>query len=304
MDENKEIFTSENEAENTNTDTTAETTENTTFVADEPTESEEMSFAETEPANENGMIVPQPKKKSIIQLPIIIGIVIVAVAAATLFVIKGFFDTSIVGTWIESVDVTGNSASSDEASKVDVYYTFNGDNTLNYRIGSMVWNGTYTVSTDDSGKQTLAMTLNGNETSCNYAVSGNMFSGRTLELSTSTAANKVKLKSGSEVKPELKVDKDFKADKKITGSWTYDDGTVEINQSDALNVDGTYLIKNGTIIIKYYYTDEVEMDVAYSVESNGLKLNDILYTKDDGSAKATTTAVTEAATETATTSAK
>ena len=42
-----------------------------------------------------------------------------------------------------------------------------------------------------------------------------------------------------------------------------DDGTVEINQSDALNVDGTYLIKNGTIIIKYYYTDEVEMDVAF-----------------------------------------
>ena len=200
LDENKEILTSENEAENTNTDTTAETTENTTFVADEPTESEEMSFAETEPANENGVIVPQPKKKSIIQLPIIIGIVIVAVAAATLFVIKGFFDTSIVGTWIESVDVTGNSASSDEASKVDVYYTFNGDNTLNYRIGSMVWNGTYTVSTDDSGNQTLAMTLNGNETSCNYAVSGNMFSGRTLELSTSTAANKVKLKSGSDRK--------------------------------------------------------------------------------------------------------
>ena len=53
----------------------------------------------------------------------------------------------------------------------------------------------------------------------------------------------------------------------------------------------------------YYYTDEVEMDVAYSVESNGLKLNDILYTKDDDSAK-TTAAVTEAATETATTSAK
>ena len=79
MDENKEILTSENEAENTNTDTTAETTENTTFVADEPTESEEMSFAETEPVNENGVTAPQPKKKSIIQLPIIIGIVIVAV---------------------------------------------------------------------------------------------------------------------------------------------------------------------------------------------------------------------------------
>ena len=94
LDENKEILTSENEAENTNTDTTAETTENTTFVADEPTESEEMSFAE-ELVNENAVTAPQPKKKSIIQLPIIIGIVIVAVAAATLFVIKGFFDTSI-----------------------------------------------------------------------------------------------------------------------------------------------------------------------------------------------------------------
>ncbi len=316
LDENKEILASENEAENTNTDTTAETTENTTVATEEPTESEDMSFAETELANENGETVPQPKKKRVLQLPIIIGIVIVVVAAITLFVIKGFFDTSIVGTWVESVDVTGNSSSADEASKIDVYYTFNSDNTLDYRIGSMVWNGTYTVSTDDSGNQTLAMTLNGNETSCNYSVSGNMFSGRTLELTTSTATNKVELKSGSEVKPELKVDKDFKADKKITGSWTYDngyakmtykfndDGTVEINQSDSLNVDGTYLIKDGTIIIKYYYTDEIEMDVAYSVEKDGLKLNDILYTKDDGSAKATTAAVTEAATEAATTSAK
>ena len=120
MDENKEIFTSENEAENTNKDTPADTTENTTFVAEEPTVSVDLAFAETEPANENGVIAPQPKKKSIIQLPIIIGIVIVAVAAAALFVIKGFFDTSIVGTWIESVDVTGNAAASDVASKVDV----------------------------------------------------------------------------------------------------------------------------------------------------------------------------------------
>ena len=50
-----------------------------------------MSFAETELVNENGVIAPQPKKKSIIQLPIIIGIVIVAVAAATLFVIQRIF---------------------------------------------------------------------------------------------------------------------------------------------------------------------------------------------------------------------
>lgn len=63
MDENKEILTSENEAENTNTDTTAETTENTTFVADEPTESEEMSFAETEPANENGVLFRSQRKR-------------------------------------------------------------------------------------------------------------------------------------------------------------------------------------------------------------------------------------------------
>ena len=78
-----------------------------------------------------------------------------------------------------------------------------------------------------------------------------------------------------------------------------DDGTVEINQSDSVKAEGTYLIKNKTIIIKYYYTDEVEMDVAYSVEKDGLKLNDILYTKDDGSAKATTAAATEAATTSA-----
>lgn len=316
LDENKEFLASENEAENTNTDTTAETTENTTEVTEPLGTDETTSFAETELANEDSQPVVQPKKKGILQLPIIIAIVIVAVAALTLLVIKGFFDTSIVGTWVESVDVTGSASSADEASKIDVYYTFNSDNTLDYRIGSMVWNGTYEVSTEDSGNQTLAMTLNGNETSCNYAVSGNMFTGRNLELSTSTSDTKVDLKSGSIVKPDLTVDKDFKADSKVTGSWTYDtgyakmtykfndDGTVEINQSDSLNVDGTYKLENGTIIIKYYYTDEIEMDVAYSVEDDGLKLNDILYTKDDGSAKATTAAVTEAATEEATTSAK
>lgn len=318
LDENKEFLASENEAESTNTDTTSETTENTAELT-EPTENNEDTLLNTEEVSDSVVIkmAPAPKKnKKLIQLPIIIGIVIVAAAAITLFVIKAFFDTSIVGTWIETVPLTSDTSSSDETANFDVYYTFNNDGTLDYTVGTMSWNGTYTVSADDSGNQTLEMVLNGSQTSCNYTVSGNMFTGRTLELSTSSSTTKVDLKSGSVVKPELKVDKDFKANDKVTGTWTYDngyakmtykfndDGTVEINQSDSIKAEGTYLIKNNTIIIKYYYTDEVEMDVAYSVEKDGLKLNDILYTKDDGSAKATTAAATEAATETATTSAK
>ena len=317
MDENKEFLASENEAESTNTDTTSETTENTAELT-EPTENNEDTLLNTEEVSDSVVIkmAPAPKKnKKLLQLPIIIGIVIVAAAAITLFVIKAFFDTSIVGTWIETVPLTSDTSSSDEAANFDVYYTFNNDGTLDYTVGTMSWNGTYTVSTDKSGNQTLERVLNGSQMSCNYAVSGNMFTGKTLELYTSTSDEKAELKSGNVVKPELKVDKDFKANDKVTGTWTYDngyakmtykfndDGTVEINQSDSVKAEGTYLIKNNTIIIKYYYTDEVEMDVAYSVESNGLKLNDILYTKDDDSAK-TTAAVTEAATETATTSAK
>lgn len=313
MDENKEFLAPENESESTNTDTTSETTEKTEEFA---------AFAENNedtPQNIDGMseeavateTTPAPKKKKLLQLPIIISVVIVAAVALTLFVTKAFFDTSIVGTWIQSVPMSSDTSSSDEAANFDIYYTFYNDGTLDFTVGTMTWNGTYTVSTDKSGNQTLERVLNGSQMSCNYAVSGNMFTGKTLELYTSTSDEKAELKSGNVVKPELKVDKDFKADDKVTGTWTYDngytkmtykfndDGTVEINQSDSVKAEGTYLIKNKTIIIKYYYTDEVEMDVAYSVEKDGLKLNDILYTKDDGSAKATTAAATEAATTSA-----
>ena len=163
MDENKEFLAPENESESTNTDTTSENTENTEEFA---------AFAENNedtPQNIDGMseeavateTTPAPKKKKLLQLPIIISVVIVAAVALTLFVTKAFFDTSIVGTWIQSVPMSSDTSSSDEAANFDIYYTFYNDGTLDFTVGTMTWNGTYTVSTDKSGNQTLERVLNG-----------------------------------------------------------------------------------------------------------------------------------------------
>ncbi len=290
MDENKDILTSEIEVENnenSDTDTVTEILEQDNFEV----ENLDSDFTETDDAETN-LSDNSKKKNRVIQLPIIIAFVLVAVSAVCLFVFKGFFDKSVVGTWAETA--VSSEATGDEAQKIEQYYTFESDGKMSLQTGTMTWVGEYTVTTSEEGKSQLNITMNQSQNIFDFDVSGNIFTGRTLTLTNTYNDYSVKLGATSVKTPELKVDKDFKANDKLCGTWTYDqglskmsytfnnDGTVLVNQADMLFVEGVYTYTDKLIEIKYYYDSEETMDISYTVEDNALNLNDIKFEKDNG----------------------
>lgn len=318
MDENKDMLTPETEEKGTDTDTVNEYTEHETPAYNAEGTEDDADIANTEAVLQDTE-AKKPKKKRMLQVPIIISLVIVIVAALALFIVKGFFATSIVGTWVQEVSVNSDSSSSDEADKVNVYYTYNSDGTMTEKVGSIEWSGTYTVSTDDNNNRVVIINLSQSQSSFNYDVSGNMFTGRTLVFTTQTSSdsgtdssadNKLEFKSGTVTEPKMTPDKNFKANSKLTGKWSYnngyntltydfgDDGYVTVDVAGLQTVKGTYTYTDNVITIKYCNPTEVEMNLSYSVEKDGLKINDILYTKDTGETATTQAATEAAATET------
>lgn len=304
MDENKEILASEQDVEEV-TESVTELLEKNDETSAETTE--ELSDETTDDTEETDTLEIQntPKKKRLLQTPIIIAVVIVAVAAIALIVFKCFFDTSVVGSWAEIIET--NESTSDEAAAAEQYYIFEGDGKMLLKTGTMTWVGSYEPSVTKDGEKQLTIMINGSPSIFGYEVKGNIFTGRTLTLSTDYGQS-VDLSSTSVKTPELKIDKDFKPNDKLIGTWTYDsgisqmsytfnkDGTVKVNQADMLYVDGTYTYTDNLIQVTYYISSEVTMDLSYAVEEDGIKINDILFKKADSENKTaeTTVAATEA----------
>lgn len=290
MDENKETLAPETEAENTaNSDTDTVTEENTTENIDFSAFEEELAETadepeQTEQADESIENVTPAKKKSLIQLPIIISVIIVAVVALGFLVFKCFFDTSIVGTW--SIEST---ASADEAGEPDysykTYYTFESNGTAKVNVGTIEYVGTYTLSTDDDGTRSVAINLTSSDT-YSYEVTGNIFTGRTLVFTDTYYGYSYTLNGDSLDLPKLSADDSFTPNDSVTGDWNYydgyydytysfnDDGTVLINQLDMIYVKGTYTYTDDTITVTYYGSEETTMDIAYTViDSDEIILN-------------------------------
>lgn len=307
MDENKEILTSEQDAENTtNSDADTVSEELTTEITDEIKESADENADVSVESEETPADVQPKKKKRLIQVPVIIAIVIVAVAVLTLLVYKGFFDKSIVGTWSTPLETqadtaTPDEASADEASKPKQYYIFESNGKLSVKVGTIAYVYDYVTSVSEEGETLLTVSFNGSQSEFTYAVEGNMFTGKNLTLK-SAYGSEIKLSSDSFKEPELKPAEDFKPNDKITGEWSYDsgfsqmsytfndDGTVQINQMDMIIVDGVYSYTDNNIEITYYTDTESHMDLAYVTGDNSLVLNDIPYEKVTGEAKETTQA--------------
>lgn len=289
MEENKE-FTAESkdlagETEETNSvDEIAAPieTENTeSMTNDEEFNSEELS----QPEN------TKDKKKFPLQVPIIIAAAIVVCVALAFLVLKCFFDTSIVGTWTFEDTATSDEAS--ETSQDDrTYYIFDKDGTVSLACGSIQYMGTYSVTTDDEGAKSVEMYIPTAylQATFDYSVSGNIFTGRKLELSYEDTES-YKFTEVKRVMPELKAADDFKADDALVGDWNYYDGyydysytfnsngTVHINQNDLLIIDGTYKISDNVVTITFYGGDEYTQDMEYSVDGDELIMQGIQYFK-------------------------
>lgn len=227
------------------------------------------------------------KKNKKIQTPIIIAacIFIVAILAGAAYFF--FFNNSIVGTWVEAPTATGDEAATQNNSDIR-YFTFNNDGTASISLGSLELRGTWSYANDDSS--TTDQQSNKVSISISYIVvgtfdvdiEGNAITGRTLTLTSN--GNSVKFNSANKVVPEIKVDKKFKPNKKITGKWndakdnlTYtfnEDGTCELDQMGQLIVKGTYTIdtKKNNIVISYVDQSKKTMDCNYVTGNDSNKI--------------------------------
>lgn len=300
MDENKDLLSAE--AENTNDGANSALEADTGKAGEESTFASELAELGDEDFAQEYAESTKAKKKFPLQASIIIAGVLVACVILTFLVFKCFFDTSIVGAWTMKVDeatadqasetTTEPSSGEEDEEKEDYlsYYVFDSDGSCNFCIGSITYKGTYKIETDDKGNRTVNMSILGVNLSAtfNYKVSGNIFTGRTLEL-TYGDSDDIKpyiLESAKVVTPEIKPDKDFKGDDKIVGEWNYyngydnmytfnSDGTVNVNQGDVIIIDGTYTVKDNKIIVKFYAEDERTTELMYSVDGDMLTINGV-----------------------------
>lgn len=303
MDENKDFLTSETEGENNiNSDVDTTTNESTQesfsgAFSDEIAETQTDSTPEVAPVDYSvSAPVAVKKKKSFIQLPIIISLAILILVALGFLVFKIFFNTSVVGTWTVKDSATADeatTATSDEAAKN--YYTFEDDYTASIHLGTMKMVGTYSIEEKD-GTRTIDISIpSALEGSFEYKVSGNEIGGRTLTLTDTSYGQSIDLESTKLVIPEMKPDADFKPSEKLTGKWTYDDGyykmsyelredgTSTVSQSDILFADGVYNYTDTKITIKYYTNQEVTMELNYELKDDSIIIDGIQFVKDTGS---------------------
>lgn len=304
MEENKNLVNSEPEAENTSTDADTFAEENDTeqtivenkidfsVFDDEPETTEEQTGeTDVEPIENDEEAEPE-KKKRFIQTPIIISVVIVALVALGFLVFKCFFDTSIVGTWTIETDEAASTADEADDGTGKTYYIFDNDGTATVAFGTIKHVGTYSVTSNEDGTQTVNMEIPTASLSASfdYSVTGNIFSGRTM-IFTDSYENEYKFVSDNLKIPELKPADDFTPNDKLTDEWHYYDefygidityifnenGTVSFNQNDMAYINGIYAYTDDTITITYFTSEEVTAEMSYELYGDRIMIDGLPY---------------------------
>ena len=264
MDENKDFSLSEQENENIENTQTDTITEETSFFKH------------------------LLKKLSIIQAPIKISFLAVFVVFLSFTIYKCFFNTSICGVWTFDVATSDEAKStSDEAEFIPNYLIFDDNDVVTRTQGTMTLKGTYSVyESEDGPKMSFELPYLGT-TEFNYNITGNIFTGRTLNFSVPNSENSIELISTNYKKATPKPYKNFKPNKKIIGKWKddkefnegfeynyiyefKDDGTAIITQNNQLIIEGVYTSDKNTIKVSYLATENTVMDLTYEFTDDGI----------------------------------
>ena len=286
MDENKELLTnkSEEEANDKGYDlktfeenTEEEISENNNESTENNEETIENSFSEIENSSSESVA----KKQPILQKTILVSIAILLAFLASFLVVKCFFNTSIVGTWLLDSEGTATSdeATLGEKEKYNVYYTFNSDGEVITTSGTAKSYATYTLQQNEEGTSTVTAGLFGGLT-VDYRIEGNAITGRKLIISYN-GEDVFTFKSAHLTETKIEPPKDFKVDEKLLGKW-YDgsgvseehyynvyefmsDGTCLIDSAQydyytgtitPIKINATYVIADDQITVTYKMVDE------------------------------------------------
>ena len=301
------------------TETAEETVEVTAEEAAEATEEAVEEAAET--VDETVGEAAEPAKKSkLLQRTIIISAAIVICAVLVAIVCRLFFFNGIVNTnllggaketcWHYSTPVsTGYTATTDEAQTADYYFIFEPDGTLKIEIGSFEYDGVYTTQylTDETapdkdsvGKPVVSIeNTNSIDGMYFYEVSGNVFTGKTMKL-TSTMSDKVVFNFDDKAytSPKIEREGEFSKDEKVVGSWTnkneYASQTLKFNADGSYSIstktstskqveNGLYNCKDGSITLSSYYIATQSQSFKYTVTDDQLTIiQQMMSLGDDG----------------------
>ncbi len=318
MEENKENLSLNNENQGTNSDT--DTKDNQSSIENsgydlknfeesfEPTEdllqsNRNEALTESEFQRTDEKITGKPKKKKMINTTIIISAVIVFIFAITLFIVKGFFDTSIIGDWYFEDTIQYTASSSDDevtTIKLNRGFEFTNDGIVKLREGTFTTIGSYSIQQSESGSNTITLYVpmaDGYPIQGTFAydVSGNIFTGRTFVISSasdSEESSQLELKSGKIEMPTLERTEEFQPNEDLVGKWTYsdgyhtltfefkEDGSASSNQDDTYLYDYLYSCSTDTITRIYYTSEQIEDELTYSISGDTLTLNGIPFTKE------------------------
>ena len=287
-------------------ETVQEAAEETGEAVSDAADTAEQAVAEAEEAVP---AVPE-KKKPMLQKPIIIACVIVVAALLGVLIFNLFFNTKIEGTWhyARQVPMMADNATSDEPemTTVDYYFSFTGDK-VSATIGNVTSHGTYALSKNAEGKSMLTMDLVDTLTSYNFlpygeyqvSFSGNAFTGRKMVLTTDQNGEAtIEMESAGFKAPKVEREGEFKPNDAIIGTWvfqqegfdlkydfekdgtaTYEEKVSQMNpytgtmMNTDYTIDGIYEVTDDVITLKFIYTKESSMDIAYSMEGDTLYVN-------------------------------
>ena len=247
--------------------------------AEEAAEAAEKAVEETaDDAVENAEATDEKpaKKKSPLQVPVIISLCIVVAALIGYFVFTGFFLKEPEGvTWSEEID------------GATYYYEFKNDGTFNAYVGSVEIHSTYQKEkADDANTITVGSTV-GNFYSgapATYEITGSRLLGNQTLSCKYNEEYQFTVNQSSKKDVDLELPEDFTPDEELLGSWlfkymNYDiykvtfekDGTMALEFiQDGIKYNGTYTLEEGTINFTYYVAESFATPLEYSIEGDTL----------------------------------
>ncbi|WP_407383255.1 DUF5640 domain-containing protein [Ruminococcus sp.] len=317
MDENK-IPEVTAELEKTASDiqeTVAENTENAEAIGDTLTEAPDeqpeqeqeaesvdgvasadtgIENADTEAVQENGEEEPVKKKKSALQMPVIISLCIVVAALLGYFIFTGFFLKEPEGvTWSNEID------------GATYYYEFKNDGTFDAYVGSVEIHTTYQKSkTAEGNTLTVGATIGDfySGAPATYEITGSRLLGNQTLTCKYNEEYQFTVKQSAKKDVDLELPKDFTPDENLLGTWlfkymNYDiykatfnkDGSMTLEfVQDGIKYNGTYTLSDGKINFTYYVAENFSTPLEYSVDGDTLNFMGYTFVR-EGSAAAEAT---------------
>lgn len=285
-----------------------------TVLADEDTENPTASdeLAETaDAAEETAEIKPEgeetevKKKKSFLQLPVIIACAIVLLAIIGFLAYMAFFLKEPENvTWSNTVD------------EVTYYYEFSSDGTFKGYLGSIEIAGSYQKTAGEEGQTITVDKTFGSfyqNMPATYSISGSRLFGNQEMTCTYSEDYQFTLKQGKREKKQLDLPEDFTADENLVGTWifrymNYDIYKVTFNNDgsmvlefvqDGVKYNGVYTLEDSKINFTYYANDSTVVPIDYSVDGDILTFMGYAFVREGSDATPDQQVITQQAEETA-----